>query len=148
MKKEDMLKQWMEIYRHSSGWELHAAEDDYLERLLEDIASPNVDDEAVSEDDGWYEDWEDPNEDDPEDHEAIAIRLMDALTENNLDSYILLKDPVIAEWWGNIVKARNYQAEKKRKAEEAQRKKDEDARARAELLSRLTPEERRLLGIK
>ena len=146
MKKEEKLKQWMEIYRHSGGWELHAAEDDYLERIMEDMLSS--DDEAASDDDGWYDDWEDPNEDDLEDHEAIAIRLMDALTENNLDSYILLKDPVIAEWWGNIVKARNYQAEKKRKAEEAQRKKEEDERARAELLSRLTPEERRLLGIK
>lgn len=146
MKKEDVLKQWMEIYRDSGGWELHAAEDDYMDRLLEDLMSP--DDETASDDDGWLEDWEDPNEDDPEDSEAIAIRLMDALTENNLDSYILLKDPVIAEWWGNIVKARNFQAEKKRKAEEAQRKKQEDARAREELLSRLTPEERRLLGIK
>ena len=47
-----------------------------------------------------------------------------------------------------MLRERKRKEEAKRKREEAKRQKEEDARARELLLSRLTPEERRLLGIK
>lgn len=80
--------------------------------------------------------------------DRIAETLMDELERNGLDSYIVLKDPEIGEWW-NKIKTRRAEAEAaKRKAEAAKRKKEEDARAKKALLDRLTPEEKRLLGIK
>lgn len=80
--------------------------------------------------------------------EEFAVTLMDELTENGLDSHILLKYPKIADWWGSVLKDRKKKAEAQRKREEARRKKEEDQRARDAVLARLTPEEKRLLGVK
>lgn len=117
-------------------------------RLMKYCKEKEDDEEDEDEDELWIDDWEDPNDTEPETHEAIAIRLMDALTENKLDSYIILKDAIIAEWWGEILNGRAKNAEKQRQIDEAKRKSEEDARARAELLRRLTADEKRLLGIK
>lgn len=122
--QEKMLKQMMAAYESKSrDWEYEDEEDT----------------------------WSDFDREDDEEYEAgteYAVILMDELTENNLDSHILLKYPEIANWWGTVLKDRNFRAEKKRKAEEKRRKAEEDARARELLVSRLTPEERRLLRIK
>ena len=120
--KDKMLKELMGIYDSKGrSWEY---EDDVVE----------VNDNF----------WETEESVDPE----FAIILMDELTANNLDSHILLKYPQIADWWGSVLKVRKKNAEALRKREEAKRKAEEDKRARDALLARLTPEERRLLGVK
>jgi hypothetical protein len=98
--------------------------------------------EELNEDEEWVD--EGMNEIGPE----FAITLMDELTANNLDSHVLLKYPEIADWWGGVLKERKKKAEALRKREEAKRKAEEDKHARESLLARLTPEERRLLGVK
>lgn len=80
--------------------------------------------------------------------DQIAETLMDELERNGLDSFVVLKDPNIGEWWGAIKAKRKEVEELERKKAEAKRKKEEDARAKKALLDRLTPEEKRLLGIK
>jgi hypothetical protein len=96
--------------------------------------------------------WSDFDRDDEEENYSTsteyAVILMDELTANNLDSHILLKYPKIANWWGGVLKERKKKAEALRKREEARRQKEEDKRAREVLVARLTPEERRLLGVK
>ena len=138
---EKLIEHMVKIYQDSNGsWTEHTDDGDIS--IVATLDSWDDDEE-------WYkEDWEDPNDEDPEDFEAIAIRLMDLLTENKLDSYVILKDPIIAEWWGGIVKSRIAKEEKQRKIDEEKRRKAEDDHARQSLLARLTPEERRLLGLK
>jgi hypothetical protein len=101
------------------------------------------------EDDRWS-DFDSESEDEEDDVLALdfAVILMDELTENNLDSHILLKHPKIADWWGGVLKQRKEKEEKRRWVEEKKRKEEEDKRAREALVARLTPEERRLLGVK
>lgn len=86
--------------------------------------------------------------DKPEPELGFDEVLMDELTANDLDSYILLKYPEIAEWWGDVLKKRKKKAAEQRKKEAEQRKKDKDEQDRKSLLARLTPRERRLLGVK
>ena len=96
--------------------------------------------------------WSDFDRDDEEENYSTsteyAVILMDELTANNLDSHILLKYPKIANWWGGVLKERKKKADALRKREEAKRKAEEDKHARESLLARLTPEEKRLLGVK
>lgn len=121
---DEMIKSLMDMYtKQSKGW---AYDDDII----------------VSADEDNF--WETEESVDPE----FAIILMDELTANNLDSHILLKYPQIADWWGSVLKVRKKNAEALRKREEAKRKREEDKHARESLLARLTPEERRLLGVK
>lgn len=125
--KDEMAKMIMGMYESKTKDWMYAA-DEY--------------DMAVA-DDRWWEE-----EEIEEASTEYAVILMDELTANNLDSHILLKYPEIADWWGSVLRERKKKAEAKRKKEEARRKKEEDARARESLLARLTPEERRLLGVK
>lgn len=136
--------------------------DEYKDKMIEHLMKMYRDktedwvfgevDEEIEDDEEFWDEVEDEEEDDPYDpgskFSKIAATLMDELTENNLDSHILLKYPKIADWWGSVLKDRAKKAEAQRKREEARRKKEEDARARESLLARLTPEERRLLGVK
>jgi hypothetical protein len=125
--RNKILKDLMRAYDSKSrSWEYETS--DFDEEVEEDGFW------EVEEDDGYTSDF--------------AVILMDELTTNNLDSHVLLKYPKIADWWGGILKERKKKAEALRKREEARRKKEEDARARESLLARLTPEERRLLGVK
>jgi hypothetical protein len=122
--KDRILKDLMDMYQDKNqGWMYDSEEEVEEDGFWE-----------VEEDDGYTSDF--------------AVILMDELTENNLDSHILLKHPKIADWWGSVLRVRKKNAEALRKREEARRKKEEDARARESLLARLTPEERRLLGVK
>ena len=128
----EMIKYLKEVYDSKSrGWEYETSDIDYEEDKWADFDS---DDEEDLEDDFEFA--------------AVATLLMDELTANNLDSHILLKYPKIADWWGSVLRERKRKEEAKRKREEAKRKREEDERARELLLSRLSPEERRLLGIK
>lgn len=128
--------------------------DEYRDKILKDLMraydsknrsweyeTSNFDEEV--EEDGFWAVVEEE-----EDDKEFATILMDELTENNLDSHVLLKYPKIADWWGSVLRERKKKAEALRKREEARRKKEEDAHARESLLARLTPEEKRLLGIK
>jgi hypothetical protein len=134
--KDEMIEYLMKMYRDKTeDWVFGVADEDV-----------DLDDDRWSDFDSYSD--EDEEDDLEDDFEGVSTILMDELTANNLDSHILLKYPRIADWWGNILTTRKKKEEKKRKAEEARRKKEEDARARESLLARLTPEERRLLGVK
>ena len=125
--KDKILRDLMDMYQDKNqGW-MYASDDD---------------DEEVEEDGFWEVEEDDGYTSD------FAVILMDELTANNLNSHILLKHPKIADWWGSVLRVRKKNAEALRKREEARRQKEEDKRAREVLVARLTPEERRLLGIK
>lgn len=82
------------------------------------------------------------------DYKSIAEKVMRELERNGIETAIILRDTEVAEWWGAVkAEERRVEAERKRKEDE-KRRKEEDKRKRDELLSRLTPEEKRLLGIK
>lgn len=124
---DEMIKSLMDMYtKQSKGW---AYDDDII----------------VSADEDNF--WESEDIEEEVDAEFATI-LMDELTANNLDSHILLKYPAIADWWGSVLKERKKKEDALRKREEAKRKREEDKHARDALLARLTPEERRLLGVK
>ena len=124
MGKDEVAKMLMDMYDSKNRSWMYASDEDDLE---------------ITE--AYYEDEESVDAE-------FATILMDELTANGLDSHILLKYPQIADWWGSVLKERKKKAEALRKREEARRKKEEDARARESLLARLTPEEKRLLGVK
>lgn len=127
LKKEEIAKIFLDMYDQKNKNWMYASDEDDMAKA----------------DDQW---WDEEEIEEPS--TEYAVILMDELTANNLDSHILLKYPEIANWWGSILKERNKKADAKRKKEEARLRKEEDARARESLLARLTPEERRLLGIK
>jgi len=131
--------------------------DEYKDRIIKDLIDMYQDKRQDwihslddLEDDRWSDfDSDEEDEDDLEDDfEGVSTILMDELTANNLDSHILLKYPRIADWWGGVLKQRKEKEEKRRWVEEKKRKEEEDKRAREALVARLTPEERRLLGVK
>lgn len=132
MNDEDTIKKVFDLWMKSQGPQGSVLDDDEVEGI-----SVYYDEEEDEYEFDWDVEWTR----DPDGHEAIAVRLMEALVENDLDSYIILKDPIIADWWGEILKFRKAKEDKRIKQEA-------DDRARAELLSRLTADEKRLLGIK
>jgi hypothetical protein len=129
--KDRVLRELMKIYQDKSQ--------DWLLDIDE------VDEDRWSDFDSYSDEEEDDLEDD---FEGVSTILMDELTANNLDSHILLKYPRIADWWGKVLTTRKKKEEKRRWVEEKKRKEEEDKRAREALVARLTPEERRLLGVK
>jgi hypothetical protein len=134
--------------------------DGYKDRIIKDLMDMYQDKTKdwiyVSDDDDEEDRWSDFDSDSDEeieddledDFEGVSTILMDELTANNLDSHILLKYPRIADWWGGVLKQRKEKEDKRRWVEEKKRKEEEDKRAREALVARLTPEERRLLGVK
>lgn len=96
----------------------------------------------------YYDEYNHDEEDEDNYDNEFAIILMDEITENNLDSHILLKYPQIANWWSDVLKERKRKEDAKRKVEAAKRKAEKDKHDRDSLLARLTPEEKRLLGVK
>ncbi len=131
--KDKMIEHLMKMYRDKTK--------DWV------FGEVDEDDEEIDED-RWSDFDSYSDEDEVEDDfEGVSTLLMDELTANNLDSHVLLKYPKIAEWWGKVLTTRKKKEEKRRWVEEKKRK-EEDARARESLLARLTPEERRLLGVK
>ena len=132
MNKDEMAKYIMDMYEQKNRKWMYASDEDDI---------------TVSEEDQFWDEDEEPYDEGDVDAEFATI-LMDELTANGLDSHILLKYPEIADWWGGVLKERQKRAEALRKREETKRKKEEDKRARDALLARLTPEEKRLLGVK
>lgn len=89
----------------------------------------------------------------------IAVEAMRELERNNLSDFVVLKDDELSKWWNAYKKQEAEEIEMARIKEEkriaAKEARDarlekvaEDSRVKAELLSRLTPDEKRILGIK
>lgn len=70
----------------------------------------------------------------------IACKAMNALEENGIEDFLLLKDDEVAEWW-----AQHKEADRKERARIAEQERRE--RVRAEALARLSDEEKELLGL-
>ena len=121
---------------------------EHLMKIYQDKSQDWILDIDEVDEDRWSDFDRDSDEEIEDDFEGVSTILMDELTANNLDSHILLKYPRIAEWWGGVLKQRKEKEEKRRWVEEKKRKEEEDKRAREALVARLTPEERRLLGVK
>lgn len=71
-----------------------------------------------------------------ENFEGFCEQLMDELVKNGLEDFVLLRNDKLRNWWGRVLKRREKIAKRK-----------EDDRKREELLSRLSDEDKRLLGI-
>ena len=132
---------------------------DLMMKMYEDKTTYQYEDEE--EDDVDYDEVVDVNYDDDDyfnaygekatrshSYRTIADKLMRELVANGLETMIMLKDDDVREWWTEVLKEEKRKADEAARKAEAKRKREEDARAKAELISRLTPEERRLLGIK
>ena len=82
----------------------------------------------------------------------IACKAMDELNANGIAEAILLRDDEIREWYVAHQEADRKEAErvalKKEKARIARIAKSEENRLRKSVLARLTPEEKKALGIK
>ena len=71
----------------------------------------------------------------------IACKAMTELTEQGKADFLLIKDDEVREWWEAHQIA-------DRQAREAREKKERENRIRQEALAKLTPEEKKILGIK
>lgn len=78
----------------------------------------------------------------------IACKSLTELEANGIADLLLLKDNEVRDWWLAHKEADRKEQERIRAAEERKKKAAEDKRKKAELLARLTPEEKRILGIK
>lgn len=79
--------------------------------------------------------------------DSIAVAVMKELVANGHEDLLLIKNPEVGAWWAEVV-AREKKFEAAWQEAEAKRAKaDFDAHAKAELINRLTPEEKRLLGL-
>lgn len=80
--------------------------------------------------------------------EDMAKRIMEALDADGRADFVLLKDPEICKWWRDIKEEeKRIQAELERK-QKAKEEKERLARLKTDLLNRLTPDEKKALGIK
>ena len=70
----------------------------------------------------------------------IACKAMDALEENGIEDFLLLKDDEVRQWW-----QQHKEADRKEKTRVAE--KERRARVKAEALARLSDEEKELLGL-
>ena len=71
----------------------------------------------------------------------IACKAMTELVEQGKADFLILRDDEVRDWWEQHQIA-------DRQAREAREKKEREARIRKEALAKLTPEERKILGIK
>lgn len=128
----------------------------YIDRSIDSIIANGLeeddDDEAWDEDDWDDNDWE--TEDWYEDegrgyaYESMLQVVLEELIKQGKADFLILKHDELRDWWGKVQTVERKKQEAIERRAEAKRKKDEDERAKADLLARLTPEEKRLLGIK
>jgi hypothetical protein len=71
----------------------------------------------------------------------IACKAMTELVDQGKADFLILRDDEVREWW-------EQHQEADRKAREARERKERDAKIRKEALAKLTPEEKKILGIK
>lgn len=120
---------------------------DNLDEFLSDYI--DGDDEIDSNDwDSDYDtDWYEPKER-TYNHDKIAEILMRELEKFGKADFVILGNDEIQHWWTKVKTKEREKLEAIKRREEVIRKIEEDARAKEALLARLTPEEKRLLGIK
>ena len=82
------------------------------------------------------------------DYKSMAETLMRELVANEIESHVLLKDDDIRDWWTGILKEEKRKADEAAAKEAARIKKENDKKLKEEVLSRLTADEKRVLGIK
>ena len=70
----------------------------------------------------------------------IACKAMEALEENGIEDFLLLKDDEVRQWW-----QQHKEADRKEKARVAE--KERRQRVKEEALARLSDEEKELLGL-
>jgi hypothetical protein len=71
----------------------------------------------------------------------IACKAMTELVEQGKADFLILRDDEVREWW-------EQHQEADRKAREARERKAREAKIRKDALAKLTPEEKKILGIK
>lgn len=71
----------------------------------------------------------------------IACKAMTALSKDGHADFLLLEDDEVREWW-----AKHQEAD--RKAREAEEEKQRLIKLKADALAKLSPEEKKVLGIK
>jgi hypothetical protein len=81
------------------------------------------------------------------DYKSMAETLMRELVANEIESHVLLKDDDIRDWWTGILKEEKRKAEEEARKEAARIKKENDKKLKEDVLSRLTAEEKRVLGL-
>lgn len=78
----------------------------------------------------------------------IACKSLTELEANGIAELLLLRDDEVREWWLQHKEDDRKEHERLRKEAEKKAAAAERKRKKAELLARLTPEEKRILGIK
>lgn len=71
----------------------------------------------------------------------IACKAMTELVEQGKADFLILRDDEVREWW-------EQHQEADRKAREERERREYEAQIRKEAIAKLTPEERKVLGIK
>lgn len=82
------------------------------------------------------------------DYKNIAETLMRELVSNEIESHVLLKDDTIRDWWASVLREDKRKADEAKRKEEARLKKEQDKNLKNDVLSRLTADEKRVLGLK
>ena len=82
------------------------------------------------------------------DYRRIAETLMRELVSNEIEAHVLLKDDNIRDWWTSILKEDKRKSDEAIRKEEIQLKKEQDKRLKSDIMSRLTDDEKRVLGLK
>lgn len=77
----------------------------------------------------------------------IACKAMDALVKSGKADFLLLADDEVREWYETHKEADRKAQEANRKAQEAREEKARLAKIKDDVLSRLTDEEKKALGI-
>lgn len=78
----------------------------------------------------------------------IAIQAMEELERNELSDLVLLDNTELSKWWRKYKKDLAAEQNRLKKLEEKKLKEQQDAQLKAEVLARLSTEEKRVLGIK
>lgn len=81
-------------------------------------------------------------------HKAIAEKVMRELARNHLEDFVILQNDDVREWWTEIIEEDKRKAAEIAAKEAAREAREEKARRKAEILSRLTDEEKKILGVK
>ncbi len=80
--------------------------------------------------------------------DRIARKVMDALNEDGRGDLLLIKDDEVREWWAKIMETERVAREAEERKRLAQEEKERIAKIKEDLLNRLTPDEKKALGIK
>lgn len=80
--------------------------------------------------------------------QRIAIQSMEELERNELSDLVLLNNTELSKWWRKYKKDQQAEQARLQKIADKKLKEQQDAILKAEVLARLSTEEKRVLGIK